>query len=215
MLTRGPSKAVAVALLTMAAAFLLSSCAASEPVLPTPDPLSAADAERLIEEHLKFYANEARIADPMMQIPEVARVRFLDPSEPPEAIAQCLREEGFEAAVEPDGGLSGGYRIEQQAAFALALYVCNAKYPPDPKYLAPLNESQHEYVYDFLVKELVPCLAKEGFDVGEIPSLQAYLADAGTPREWVPMAEVSAPGWLQYRCEQVPDGLYGEIEDGG
>ncbi len=196
-----------------ATALLLTSCVATGRSLPTPDPLSAADAERLIEEHLEFYADEARIADPTVQIPDVARVRLLDPSESPEAIAQCLREEGFDADVEPDGGLSIGHRIEQRAAFALAHYVCNAKYPPDPKYLAPLNESQHEFLYEFLVNELVPCIEKAGFDVGEIPSFQAYLADVGTPREWVPMAEVAAPGWLQYRCEQAPDGLYGELED--
>lgn len=206
---------IAAGFIAGAAVLLLSSCVATGPTLPTPDPLSAADAERLIEQHLKFYADEARIADPTVKIPHVAPVRFVDPSEPPEAMAQCLRDEGFEAAVEPDGGLSSGYRIEQQAAYSLALYICNAKYPPDPKYLAPLNESQREFVYEFLINELVPCIEKAGFDVGEIPSFQAYLADAGTPREWTPMAEVSAPGWLQYRCDQAPDGLYGELKDDG
>ena len=206
---------IATGLIAGAAVLLLSSCVATGPTLPTPDPLSAADAERLIEEHLKYYADEARIADPTVKVPHVARVRFVDPSDSPTVLAECLRSEGFEAAAEPDGGLSVGYPEEQHAAFALALYVCNAKYPPHPKYLAPLNESQREFVYDFLVNELVPCIEKAGFDVGEIPSLQAYLTDAGTPREWVPMAEVSAPGWLQYRCEQAPDGLYGELKDDG
>ncbi len=124
-------------------------------------------------------------------------------------------DEGFEAAVEPDGGLSAGYRIEQQAAFSLALYVCNAKYPTDPKYLAPLNESQHEFVYEFLVNELVPCIEKAGFDVGEIPSFQAYLADAGTPREWVPMAEAVSAGLASVPLRPTPDGLYGELKDDG
>lgn len=144
-----------------------------------------------------------------MELPRVSRVRFAHPNEQAQVHAQCLREEGFDARHTEDGGIEVGYPVEQRPAFTRSLYICMAKYPTEPMYLAEFNESQNRYLYYFLTTEHVPCLEEAGFTI-DIPTLQAFLDTVGTENQWVPMEAVGLSGFAsaEARCPQVPENFY-------
>ena len=151
--------------------------------------------------------------------PDVEQVRLIDPFEWAQVQAQCMRDEGFtDVVVLPDGGIKpGAGNDQQQSAYALARYVCNAKYPIDPKYTAPLSEVQIRAVYDYFLNDLVPCLEDNGHSVPEPPSLEVFIETFATSR-WSPYTEVfgsgsSVPMDEYYRvsaaCPQWPTDLVG------
>lgn len=187
----------------------LTGCTSAPPPLPQPDTLSSSAAKQLSDLELEAYAEQALSENPGMTLPKVSTIRFIHPTEQGQIHAECLREEGFEAIATEDGGIEVGYPVEQRPSFAVSLYICAAKYPTDPKYLAGFNESQNRYLYYFMTTELVPCLEDAGFNI-EVPSLQAFLDNVGTSDQWVPMESVGPAGFasVEDRCPQLPENYY-------
>ncbi|UOE42822.1 hypothetical protein [Agromyces larvae] len=122
---------------------------------------------------------------------------------------------GFTVTVGSDGGLASGDLPSAQAAtYNLALFTCEASYPLDPKYNAPLNESQRRFLYDYLSNELVDCLEEEGFDIGSPPSWQQFTESLDGESMWSPFNELSGISPRRFHevseaCPQIPTGLYG------
>ncbi|MHA6669748.1 hypothetical protein ACX3O0_12865 [Homoserinimonas sp. A447] len=171
--------------------------------------LSADEADRLVEIQL-----ESRRADLLSRFPdavlgEIERIRFVTPEEWPEAIAECLTGMGFEATASADGGIEMSYANEQAEPAELAHYTCGAKYPVHPKYSQPLNEAQLEYLYDYYVNVLSPCLEGEDVSVADAPSLSSFL-EADDAERWFPYNSVDrfSPK-LEEKCPQSPSGLHG------
>ncbi|WP_168625786.1 MULTISPECIES: hypothetical protein [unclassified Cryobacterium] len=208
-----PRLAVRNTLAGLVAVLLLSGCdSTSEPPTPSGPKLSAAE-EQLVQESLDgswrmvvlLYADAVR--------PEVERVRLVEQSDQPTAIADCLAEQGYDVVVDSQGSISSTGGGE---AFQVAYYTCEATYPLHPDYLRPLSEAQLAHLYNYFLNTLKPCLEAEGYDVPPAPSLQRFLETYNEGGGWIVYGEVAGaklpPGeWgrINALCPQIPDDLYG------
>jgi len=178
-----------------------------------PDELRAL-YERYVEEKREIYL------EPDWEVPtDVGLVRFVEPDEYGRVIAQCVRDQGFDATETFDGGVSyGAVPDDQTRAQREAIYRCEVQYPLHPRYLQPFTEDQIRTVYRYYVNELTPCLEAEGFAVGDPPSEETFIATYGTADMWSPydsiLRGVSPEEWQQIneRCPQEPplEDLYGD-----
>ncbi len=161
---------------------LVSGCASQPPAVDTGiDPLLAESLEASWTEFSARYPDVSR--------PDVEVVRIMDAQARPAQLVDCLHEEGFpEAALDPDGGIA--YEGSQLPAYDLAMYVCGARYPIDPKYLQPLTDEQLGALYDYYANELVPCIEAEGYSAPEAPTRQYFIEhyDEGA---WLVYSDVS------------------------
>lgn len=148
--------------------------------------------------------------------PDVDLVRFIDPSEWAEVMVDCLVDQGVDAKVSNDG--QGGFESQgvagQEMSMEIARYVCDAKYPVDPSLTQPPTDAELDYLYDYFVDVLNPCLEREGIDVIEPPSRQAFKDSLQSPDSWSPYLAVGIPGqeeWtrLNRACPQSPPGFRG------
>ncbi|MEP6478088.1 MAG: hypothetical protein ABJB03_01750 [Rhodoglobus sp.] len=159
---------------------------------------------------LEHYPDAAR--------PDVTLVRHVSLDERGAVIVDCLSEQGFPGGT---AGPLGTYQIqdiplEQDEAFMIATYVCDMKYPLDPKYEQPLTDSQLIALYAYLRDSLAPCLIALGFDIPPRPSEQTfvdtYRETGGWPiYEGVASAVSDEAEWnaVNQQCPQVPPDLYG------
>lgn len=144
-------------------------------------------------------------------------VCYISRDESGRVYAECISEQGFDATENSSGGVHFDVPKEQQPALAVAEYRCLARYPVHPVFMQPLTEEQVEILYDYYVDTLVPCLEGEGYDVGEVPTLETYKATRRTDEQWFPYNVVGAvpeDEWrrINEKCPQGPptDVLYGD-----
>lgn len=160
---------------------LVVSCGDGEPDRP-PDPTPVGDGPvpggggqdpgRLAE--------DLGIADP----PDVAVVREITPSESQEVWSSCLADAGW-----VESGPHEGIEIPpgQEEAFNLAYYVCQRQYPVEERFTRPLTTEQLGILYDWWTEHTVPCYEERGWDVGDIPSREAFLANP----VWLPAEQIA------------------------
>lgn len=188
------------------------SSSAAEIPLPTPDTLTAADLDELAE--AGDASTLATLLDryPNAEVPPAERVRFIEPDEYAIVMADCMTSEGFPSVASADGGVESSFDTTQQEANATAFYRCRIKFPTDPKYLAPLNESQITYIYNYQTTVLTSCLEAAGYEVDEPPTLEKFLDSYTSPGGgWSPYANVRGGTlWvsLNKQCPQTPPHLY-------
>ncbi|KQW08183.1 hypothetical protein ASC66_04425 [Leifsonia sp. Root4] len=152
-----------------------------------------------------------RAALPDDKRPDVELVRLVSLQEWPEAVAQCLRDAGWNATSE-DGGVGlVGVTEAQREPSALAQYTCEAQYPVDPKYLSQLTDSQLEYLYVYYTTTLRDCLIDAGYTPSDPPSREKFIESYYRTGAWSPYSEVpvTAVADLDEKCPQVPEGLWG------
>ncbi|WP_256839348.1 hypothetical protein [Ornithinimicrobium faecis] len=114
------------------------------------------------------------ITDP----PEVAVVRETTPEEFQQVMAACLEESGWSPTLHPDGTIEvGPFTPEQEDAYNLADYICGEQYPVADVYTTELTQEQQRMVYEHTREEFIPCVEGLGIQLGELPSLEAYLAN--------------------------------------
>lgn len=124
--------------------------------------------------------------------PAFERVRYISPGEMPEVIVGCLLEEGFDATVSTDAfgpALEVSSPVGQEQPLAIAWYGCDVQYPIDPLLTQPLSAAEIEYLYEYNVQTLLPCLASQGHELSA-PSKQTYIETSGTENGWYPYAEL-------------------------
>lgn len=150
---------------------------------------------------------------PDATVPNVEWERFIELEEFAPVMAACYTDQGFPSVASADGGVSGEYQDEEAEAYALAGYTCMTKFPTDPKYAIPLNDSQIAYIYDYQTQVLTPCLEDAGYTVDAAPAREDfvanYLTDGGG---WYPYEHVNAGSLtvsLNVQCPQIPEHLYG------
>lgn len=211
-----------VAILATAALTLLVGCSETSTISPTAAPsvapTSSLEEDREQEQLDSLWALVVSLHPDAVR-PTVDRVRFIQPAEWPQTQADCTREEGFDVIISLDGGLSSpqGLPDAQREAYRIARYVCNAKYPIDPKYSEPLTPEQIAAVYDYYLQDLIPCLEGEGYPVPSPPSRSLFLETFLSSKQWIPYSEVF---WdadvpeaefmrVSEKCPQWPSGLYG------
>lgn len=149
--------------------------------------------------------------------PEVERVRFVQLDEVAPIIADCLVSAGWtDVTATPDSGIdSGTVPTAQAEAYAIAFYVCHAKYPLDPKYSVPLDDDQIKLIYAYYRDGLAPCLEAQGFQVPDAPSEQQFLDTYAETGGWDVYGnvapQVDQEGWYEINaeCPQLPEDLYG------
>jgi hypothetical protein len=168
----------------------------------------------LREQYLVDVARMNGLAD--MEIP--ALVRWVTPDEWPQAMSDCLEQEGVEVEVLADGGFS--YEGDK-AVLAPVVWTCQAQYTIDPRTTQPLDDRQVKLLYDYFVNDLKPCVEGEGYEVADPPSLTTFsesIATGGQEESWSPYAGVvrgtiSTESWdeLNRACPQEPpfDAMYG------
>lgn len=205
----------AAALAVVAVLGLALSACTNAPVVAQPDELSAEESQELLQAYL-----DSEWANVLARFPDAARpdvdiVRIIDSSEWATTVADCLSEDGFDATATVDGSISYFGVPSQGDSYAVAFYTCEARYPVDPKYNAPLNESQLNFLYDYFLNDLKPCLEGEGYEVPSAPSRQTFLESYAEDDGWSLYKNVAGrvgPGELaelNKKCPQLPEGLYG------
>lgn len=199
---------------------LVLGCAESEAVDRLPPPTEAdllsVDPEDAYAEYRDELTSMIKMRHPDAELPTPERVRFILPEEWATTMQECLANQGFQSTVSGDGGLEyEGVPTEQALALNVANYSCSLQYPVDPRYTAELSAYQLEYLYEYYVLDLVPCLEEEGVSVSEPPSFQKFRDTWETEDAWSPYSSVD-PGsqskWdqLNKTCPQNPDDLFGE-----
>lgn len=194
-------------------AMLLSGCVApaAAPASTSPEPADQMDAEQIMQTALDDQWSLTGLPDD--QRPDVARERVIALHEWPTQIASCLNDAGFTGATAgDDGGVeSGPVPLDQQSAYGLANYICNARFPVAAIYNTPLDEAQLTMTYEYFRSTLTPCLTDLGFDVEEPPSLDTFI-DEGGPSGWSPYMNLEGQNLTeaQETCPAVPDGIYGD-----
>jgi hypothetical protein len=182
-----PRARQAATVVLAAALVALTGCSqAPEPAAETSSPVPEGDTSQQYAERAASLAQEYDIQDP----PQVDIVRTVTPEETDQVQAQCMQEAGWPANVLPDGGVEYDYAAEQEPEFNLALYTCLVQYPPQAHHLGGMDEQQWSTMYDHLVNVFVPCAEREGFDVGEIPSKETYLAQPDG-QKWFPGSQIA------------------------
>lgn len=112
-------------------------------------------------------------------------VRYVTKQESLRVRAACLVEQGIQQP--PTAGPEDRAPVEkaaEEAAYALAQYVCYVKYPLHPRFRS-FTDRQIRVVYDYYVDRVLPGLLKEGFDCGPAPSWEFFVANFGGPG-WAP-----------------------------
>lgn len=194
----------------------LAGCAAGALEPPIVPPMSASEMEAQAELDLLAHQQHFLGAFPDADVPEVARVHFIDMKDWADTLAACLTEAGF-PTESAGGGISASPPTGQELAWGLAAYTCNAQYPVDPRQTRPPSDAQIAYLYVYYTTVAVPCLREIGFsDIAEAPSKQTFISTYGSDRMWSPYANSTstAEQWdrAAERCPQVPEEIYGSPE---
>ncbi|MGA7149598.1 MAG: hypothetical protein WBX17_14055, partial [Microbacterium sp.] len=131
---------------------MLSGCAAetAPPIAPTVPAISSREADRLAAEELAAYGEHLEGIFPSIELPDVARERFISPQEYAVVFAACMTGEGFEATANKENTVDYGPIPDAQIeAQSVALYTCMARYPTDPQFLRPMSDEQLAYIYEY------------------------------------------------------------------
>lgn len=193
---------------------VLTGCTAGESVETSPD--ISAEAETLVSA-----ANDQRWDALAARYPEVVRPqvkieRLISLEEWAEVQAACLMDLGFEVSTTGDGGIvSDTVPPDQAEPYAVAQYRCEARYPVDPRFVAPLTRDEVGELYDYWTGELTACLESSGQFVEPAPSRAKFVdeyLDAGPT--WSPYSAVresAGQTWqeINEECPQVPIGFRG------
>lgn len=111
--------------------------------------------------------------------PGVDVVRTVGWAEWPTVHATCMTEAGFPSSgVGPDGSVEyGPYDAAMSEAYERADETCRAQYPVAEVIQQDSPEAREQH-YAYLRDEWVPCMRDTfDIDVGQLPSLETYLAD--------------------------------------
>jgi hypothetical protein len=128
-------------------------------------------------------------------------------------IASCMKHAGFEDYRANSGMLlSRDVPADLATEHSLALYVCRAQYPLEDSRQRLLSSAELDYVYDYYLSFLVPCLGFHGFLVDDVPTREAFLT-AGGIGWWTPYASGQPVtrrvdvGELDSSCPAFPPGI--------
>lgn len=140
---------------------------------------------------LRQFAEAFGIEDP----PEVEPIRVVDQAERGQVMSECLTEAGFPVTLEPDGSVGMEFASpDQTAAYDLAMYVCMAQYPLDPRLSGELTDAQLTIYYDWLLENPVACMLERGHPVADPPTPETFIANYRARGEVSFFAEGLPPG---------------------
>lgn len=109
--------------------------------------------------------------------PDVEVVRAVSIDEFNDIYHECMAEQGFPSTVDQFGQVGIESDLAQEDDLNRAGYVCQAQYPLDEKYYAPYTDEQLQVIYDWRVRETIPCLEQQGATVPPAPSFDVFAAE--------------------------------------
>lgn len=178
-------------------------------------PVSAEEAEKLRQQFLANFPDKPQGMTPD-KYPAV--VRWVDPVDLDQTVANCLTENGYPAFVPPDGGVAIGNPNDAsqigavtsdayRAGFHQQDFLCSAMYPPYPGLLKPLNDGQLNVMYDYYSTFLIPCMAAHNATPRtELPSRDVFIYGYLNP------ADPSSVLWTPQSA--FTDALSGDVDKG-
>lgn len=132
-----------------------------------------------------------------------------------EALAACVREQGFPAEAVPE---DMGVRYEtvpesQRDAARAARESCDQQVQIDPRWDEPWEGEQLERAYEWYLSQTIPCLEDLGITAHwDVPSFETFEARWPTPDQWNPYLQIAADDETltgQRECPGIPfDELY-------
>lgn len=205
--------------------FVLTGCTAAEEDAPDPAPPSPSSVDGTASDEsptesgggtsstetlawedtpegwLAGWVESRGIQDP----PDVVVVRETRPEEMGASVAECVREQGFEARAFPDGSWETVGAPGQGDAVALAEYVCIAQYPLQPQFYQPLGDARLRQSYEYHVSTTIPCLQGLGYTTPEPPTAEVYIATyRATGEQWMAQHVGGLPDESWDQCPPVP-----------
>lgn len=157
---------------------------------------NAAAAVASHEDTLRQFAEAFGIEDP----PDVEPIRVVDQGERGQVMSECLTEAGFPVTLEPDGTVGMEFASpDQMSAYDLAVYVCMAQYPLDPRLSGELTDAQLRIYYDWLLEHPVVCMHDRGHPVADPPTPETFIAT------------YRARGELHFFADGLPPGQEADI----
>lgn len=134
-------------------------------------------------------------------------------------IAACLRDKGWDATIEWDGGMQvdtpGG--DEQRAALRLDQYACWDVFG-GPRPFVPPTDAEIQAIYEYWAHDLRDCLIGMGYTIGEPPTEQEFvdsyprtegIVESGPWSPYLELPENLGPhSWREVNetCPQAPPG---------
>ncbi len=145
-------------------------------VTVTPPTFTDEEAMELRDKYLRFRAEERGIADLVDDIP---LVRWTTRDEFFEVVSECVTDAGFPTVADEEGWtFPEGRPLDQEQAWSLAFYECEAKYTMAPKYITmDYSDDQLHVLYEFWTEVLVPCATAHGISVpDDAPTVETYIS---------------------------------------
>jgi len=158
-----------------ASTVLLAGCA---PAAELAGPTDAEVSAYIADQNARWWHSIAPDEPP----PAVPVVRTVKAQEQPNLIAECLNANGFQYGFSSQAQGSDSPLLRAQ-------WICTQQFPvaPDDEVRKNvLGAAQLAYLYDYFNHRVIPCLALNGYSVGEVPSRAAFLRDSIGQPAWNP-----------------------------
>ena len=128
-------------------------------------------------------------------------------------VAGCMTAAGYENYEAVDGRIQVGKAstLSEPSGEKLDFYECRVLFQSDPADGAELNREQRDYLYDYYLTSLVPCLELQGVHIEDPPTREEF-AETGVGVGWNPyyamdalsFGEVVADDALLAACPSFP-----------
>ena len=200
---------VTTATLKLAAAsvpLLLSLAGCSLVATPPIGGLDPDQRDAYIAQSIEYAWQAANL--PAVARPVVGKIQLVGIDEWGELIASCMANLGYTTYF---GGLGGYTRTTLSAADdgeRLALYRCTARIQLDPDAFAVLNAAQLDYLYDYYLESLIPCLEVNGIHIRTVQTREQFHDRAGGWNPYVSNggALLGGTGRIAAKCPAYPEG---------
>ncbi|MEC5186218.1 hypothetical protein RCH12_003702 [Cryobacterium sp. MP_3.1] len=167
------------------------------------------------EEYQDFSWRSIMGSHPDAVRPDVDVVRVIGNEDFPTIYTDCMLEEGFTVKVNADTSFEATVPPEQQEAFDMAMYVCEAKYPRPAILTRTDDEDAGRLLYAYYRDDLLSCLADLGLTSDPLPSEQTFLQTLNSAERYDPYSSLITNGGVTIetwdkataQCPQRPDSL--------
>jgi hypothetical protein len=198
--------------LSIAAVVLAVALAGCAGVNHAPPPPSGAELATLTDQELHLQWQYMGLT-PDEARPEVELVRYVSAAEANAVHQDCVTQAGYPEFSTVLGATMGAASVAER----LVIFRCVAAYPLAPAEFGLYSAAQLDYIYDYYVNELVPCLGTFGFVVDDAPSRTEFAhRSPGSFFVWSPYVSVPSLGpvaaqAVRDRCPGYPAGLLDRV----
>jgi hypothetical protein len=182
-------RAIAAVAAAACALAMLTGCIPTRAV-PTAAP-SEADLQAFMQRQMDFAWLDTGLPD--AQRPPNPAIVYIEMDEWATALSECMTERGYDTYVaSTDGGLTlGEYLRDDQES--LDWYLCQAMHQSNPAEFGLPSSDQLEYLYDYNLKVLVPCLEAHGESVDFAPTRDEAATVGSDYMGWNPYYFMQSP----------------------